>query len=110
MAIVERGRRVPLDLGVRVRIADPRSSFIEDTHSLNVGGRGICFESRQKLQVGTRVELAIELPRPLRRHFGNRAVYRVRAVVCRVERLGRDSPARVGARFLGEIRAGKRVV
>ena len=108
--IVDRGRRVPLHLPVRVRRADPPSSFIEHTRSLNVSGGGICFESHQTLEVGSRVELAIELPRPLRRHFGDRAVYRARAVVCRVERIPDTPLAKVGARFLGEVAAGPRMV
>ena len=77
-------------------------------HSLNVSGGGLCFQTTRSCELGTRVELAIELPRPLRRHFGNRAVYRARGVVCRVERLGDEPIARVGVRFLGEIAAGRR--
>lgn len=109
-SIADRSRRVPLHLPVRIRVAEPPSSFIEHTRSLNVSGGGLCFESHQKLQVGTSIELAIEIPRPLRRHFSNRAVYRVRAVVCRIERLLERPSARVGARFLGEIAAGRGMV
>src|SRR6266700_1573578 len=79
--LADRSRRVPLHLPVRLRVSDPPSSFVEHTRTLNVSGGGICLESHQSLEVGTRVELAIELPRPLRHHFGNRAVYRARAVV-----------------------------
>ena len=104
--MTDRSRRVPLHLPVRMRVAEPPSSFIEHTRSLNVSGGGLCFESHQRLEVGTPVELAIEIPRPLRRHFGDHAVFRVRAVVCRVERVADHPVARVGARFLGEIAAG----
>jgi hypothetical protein len=38
----------------------------------------------------------------LRRHFGEKDVYRARAVVCRVERFEGDEVASIGARFLGE--------
>lgn len=108
--LADRSRRVPLHLAVRLRVSDPPSSFVEHTRSLNVSGGGICFESHQGLQVGTRLELAIELPRPLRRHFGNRAIYRARAVVCRVERLPERVVAKVGARFLGEVVADAAMV
>jgi hypothetical protein len=108
--VVDRSRRVALHLPVRLRVSDPPRSFIEHTHSLNVSGGGLCVSSHQKLEVGTRVELAIDLPRPLRRHFGHRAVYRARAVVCRVERLADEPAARVGVRFLGEIAAARAMV
>jgi hypothetical protein len=108
--LADRSRRVPLHLAVRVRVSDPPSSFVEHTRSLNVSGGGICFESHQGLEVGTRVELAIELPRPLRRHFGNRATYRARAVVCRVEQQKDQPVAKVGARFLAEVAADAAMV
>jgi hypothetical protein len=108
--LADRSRRVPLHLAVRVRVSDPPSSFVEHTRSLNVSGGGLCFESHQGLEVGTRVELAIELPRPLRRHFGNRATYRARAVVCRVERQKDQPVAKVGARFLAEVAADAAMV
>ena len=108
--LADRSRRVPLHLAVRLRVSDPPRSFVEHTRSLNVSGGGICFESHQGLEVGTRVELAIELPRPLRRHFGNRAIYRARAVVCRVERQKDQPVAKVGARFLAEVAADAAMV
>jgi len=42
------------------------------------------------------------LHRNLRRHFGDKDVYRARAVVCRVERFEGSEAARIGARFLRE--------
>ncbi|HSB60609.1 MAG TPA: PilZ domain-containing protein [Vicinamibacteria bacterium] len=110
MTIVNRGRRVTLHLPVRLRVSDPPSSTVERTRSVNVSGGGICFESRQRLEIGARLEIAIELPRELRRHFGNRAIYRARAVVCRVESLPDRPVAKVGARFLGEIAASAAMV
>jgi hypothetical protein len=99
-----RERRVGLALDVAVSGRDPRGRpFSERTRSVNVSGGGICFMSDQPLAVGTRVELAIELPPSLRKHFGGRAVYRVRALVCRLEHLDPETRYRVGARFLGEI-------
>ncbi len=47
--------------------------------------------------------MQIALPPPLRRHFGGKAVYRARAVVCRVEPSLSDGVFRVGVRFLGEV-------
>jgi hypothetical protein len=95
-----RGLRLPLE--VRGRDAVGRS-FSESTHSVNISGGGVCFESRQKLSIGARLELEIELPPALRRHFGGRARYRARALVCRVEHFEDEPGYRVGARFLGEV-------
>jgi hypothetical protein len=95
-----RGLRLPCE--VRGRDAVGRS-FSESTHSLNVSGGGLCFETGQKLLIGTRLEVEIELPPGLRHHFAGRALYRARALVCRVEHFEDEPGYRVGARFLGEI-------
>ena len=95
-----RGLRLPLELRGRDALG---RSFSERSSSLNVSGGGICFESRQKLSIGARLELRIELPASLRRHFGGRALYRAHALVCRVEHFEDEPGYRVGARFLGEI-------
>jgi hypothetical protein len=102
--ITSRHTRVGLELAVDVSGRDARAHrFFEGTRTLNVSGGGICFESRHNLLVGARVDLNISVPPKLRAKFGGRATYRVRALVCRVERpLGEDI-YRVGARFLGEI-------
>jgi hypothetical protein len=100
----ERERRVGLHLAVDVEGRDALGrAFSERTRSLNVSGGGICFESRRQLDVGARLALTIELPPALRPRFGGRAVYRARAVVCRVEHFEAEPRFRVGARFLGEI-------
>ena len=100
----ERERRRGLQLPVEVRGRDAVGrSFSESTTSLNVSGGGICFESGQKLSIGARLELEIELPPGLRRHFGGKALYRAHALVCRVEHFEDEPGYRVGARFLGEI-------
>jgi hypothetical protein len=100
----ERERRRGLRLPVEVRGRDAVGrSFRESTSSLNVSGGWICFESRQLLSIGSRLELRIELPPALRRHFGGRALYGARALVCRVEHFEDERGYRVGARFLGEI-------
>ena len=95
-----RGLRLPLE--VRGKDAVGRS-FHESTHSVNFSGGGLCFESGQKLSIGARLELEIELPPGLRRHFGGRALYRAHALVCRVEHFEDEPGYRVGARFLDEI-------
>jgi hypothetical protein len=103
--IAARKTRVPLHLDLRVAgrdVAD--STFTEATRTLNVSAGGICFESRARLVVGRMVRLHIQIPPPLRYRFGGRDVYRVRASVCRVEWLEGQPFARVGARFLGEIK------
>jgi len=103
-SLTTRDRRRGLHLEVDVRGRDVAGrSFSERTRSLNVSGGGICFESGQKLGIGALLELVIELPPPLRRHFTGRSVYRARATVCRVEHFGDGPGYRVGARFLGEM-------
>ena len=103
MSLLEREKRVPLNLPVEVRGEDVAGvHFTEQTRSHNVSGGGICFESQRTLAVGARLQLAIELPVNLRRHFGDKDVYRARAVVCRVVRLSGSPAQNVGARFLRE--------
>ena len=103
MTLVEREKRMGLHLPVEVRGEDAGGvRFTEFTRSVNVSGGGICFESHRQISVGARLLLSIELPAGLRRHFGDRDVFRVRAVVCRVERFGGEGVARIGARFLRE--------
>lgn len=105
-AIEEREKRVGLHLPVDVSGVDAKGApFAESTRSLNISGGGICFESHQNLLVGSRVTLHIQLPPPLRKHFGNRSVYRARAVVCQVARFEGQPVAKIGARFLGEVEA-----
>ena len=41
--------------------------------------------------------------REMRKHFGDKPVYEVKAVICRVESFEGEQ-ARIGARFLGEAR------
>jgi hypothetical protein len=102
MSLVEREKRVGLHLPVEVQGEDAGGvRFTEYTRSVNVSGGGICFESHRQISVGARLQLSIELPVNLRRHFGNQDVYEARAVVCRVERFEGEMVARVGARFLG---------
>ncbi len=103
MSLLEREKRVSLNLPVEVHGEDAAGvHFTEYTRTLNVSGGGICFESGHTLPVGARLRLAIELPAGLRRHFGDRDVYRARAVVCRVVRLPGSQAQSVGARFLQE--------
>ena len=71
--------------------------FTESTTTRNVSAGGICFDSHHDLPIGGRIDLAIELPLHLRKHFGGKSRYAVRAMVCRVEH---TDPLRIGARFL----------
>jgi hypothetical protein len=103
MSLVEREKRVALHLPVEVQGEDASGvRFTEFTRSVNISGGGILFESHRQILVGARLLLSIELPVSLRRHFGDRDVYRARAVVCRVERFEGEEQSRIGARFLGE--------
>jgi len=102
MKVAQRTKRVGLNLPVEVRGCDPSGTrFTEVTRSVNVSGGGLLFETHRAVAVGDRLELKIELPVSLRRHFGDRDTYSARAVVCRVEAGGPHVPRRVGARFLG---------
>jgi len=106
MRLVDRGKRVTLQLPVEVRGEDVLGTrFTEHTRSVNVSGGGICFESHRRVTIGARLSLAIELPVTLRRHFGDKDVYKARAVVCRVESVAGTEALRVGARFLRESAA-----
>ncbi|HVO11908.1 MAG TPA: PilZ domain-containing protein [Vicinamibacteria bacterium] len=101
MSPSEREKRLTLHLPVEVRGQDLTGvAFTELTRSLNVSGGGIMFECRRPLGIGTRLALAIEVPPRLRHRFGDREVYRARAVVCRVEHREGGEPTRVAARFL----------
>lgn len=103
MSLASRERRVGLHLPVEVRGSDASgATFVEMTKSLNVSGGGLAFESDKSLVVGSSLTLAIQVPPALQAHFKGRAVYRVRAVVCRVEHFEGQKHSRVGVRFLGE--------
>ena len=103
MSLIQREKRVGLHLPVEVHGEDASGArFTEVTRSVNVSGGGILFESHRRIPVGTRLRLSIELPVSLRHHFGDREIYKARAVVCRVERAEGDAVSRIGARFLGE--------
>ena len=104
MSIASRPKRVGLHLPLDVDGRDAGGArFSETTRTLNVSGGGLAFETGRDLQMGSRLDLRIELPLPLRHHFGGKAAYAVRAVVCRVERPQGAAIARIGVRFLDEI-------
>lgn len=101
--LVSREKRADLHLPVRLSGQDAGGSdFSETTRSLNISGGGICVETRRNLLVGLRLLLEIQVPPSLRRHFGERSLYRARAVICRVERFEGQDVSRIGARFVGE--------
>ena len=103
--LAERNNRVPLRLDLEVRGRDAAGVlFRESTRSVNVSGGGMCFESRARLNVGVPLTLQIHIPVPLRPRFRGQPVYRVRAIVCRVEWPQGQPFARIGARFLQEIK------
>jgi PilZ domain-containing protein len=102
--LTQREKRIGLHLPLEVSGQDAEgASFRESTHTVNISGGGVCFEMNRLPFVGARLTLNIQLPPPLRKHFGGQAVYRARAVVCRVERYEGHGACRVGARFLGEV-------
>ena len=94
------GLHLPLEVGGREAGG---AKFSETTRTLNVSGGGLAFETARNLQMGSRLDLNIELPPALRHHFGGKAEYAVRAVVCRIERAQGAAISRVGVRFLNEL-------
>ena len=103
--LTARERRLGLHLSLDVSGKDATGTpFTQTARTLNISGGGVLFESPRHLIVGSRLVLHIQIPSALRKHFSNRPLYRVRAVVCRVERFQDEALSRVGARFLGEIR------
>ena len=102
----DREKRVGLHLTLDVAGQDAAgAAFHETSRTLNISGGGVLFESHRNLLVGSRMTLAIEIPESLRKHFGNRPIYNVKAVICRVESFEGEQAHRIGARFLGEAEA-----
>jgi hypothetical protein len=104
MSLATRPKRVGLHLPLNVDGREAGGAkFSDSTRTLNVSGGGLAFETGRDLQMGSRLDLRIALPPSLRHHFGGKATYSVRAVVCRIERLQGAATGRIGVRFLGEI-------
>jgi hypothetical protein len=96
-----REKRVGLRLPLEVSGQDAGGAdFAHTAQTINISGGGVCFETPRNLLVGARVLLDIQIPAPLRSHFGGRENYRAWAVVCRVERFEGQAVSRIGARFL----------
>ncbi len=96
-----REKRVGLRLPLEVSGQDAAGAeFAHPAQTINISGGGVCFETPRNLLVGARVLLDIQIPAPLRSHFGGRENYRAWAVVCRVERFEGQTSSRIGARFL----------
>jgi len=98
--LFDRDRRLDLELPIEVRGRDTGgAAFVDSTVTVNVSSGAVCFDSRRRHEIGAIVEVRIDLPEPLRRHFDDRASYRSRAVVYRAEPAG-SSGWRVVARFV----------
>jgi hypothetical protein len=101
--LANRERRVGLALPLTVRGEDTAGyTFREQTTTQNVSGGGLLFKTDRSLLVGSALELEIQVPPALRRYFKGRAIYAVKAIVCRVERFEGAPTSSVGVRFLGE--------
>jgi hypothetical protein len=101
--LAPREKRVAVQLVVHVTGHGDDGPFTDLTTTVNISGGGVCFDSARAIPVGARVELRIQVPPRLQRHFGGGAVYGVRAVVCRMQRLDKGPIHRIGARFTGPI-------
>jgi hypothetical protein len=92
-----------MELPIEVRGTESSGAgFVELTRSLNVSGGGLLFKTERSLLVGSAMRVSIQVPPALRRYFRGKGVYRVRAIVCRVERFQSDRISKVGVRFVGE--------
>jgi hypothetical protein len=96
------GLRLPLGVSGRDLAGAP---FADATETVNISGGGVCFACERPLPVGARIDLLIRVPDRLQRLFSGRAIYAVRAVVCRLEHFEGAAHYRIGARFLGELGA-----
>ncbi len=104
--LAARERRLDIRLPVEVRGHDLAGVLVkEEAKSLNISGGGMCFECGRSVAPGSRIVLKIALPPALRKHFGGRAEYHVKAVVCRSVRLDPAHEFRIGVRFLEEVEA-----
>jgi hypothetical protein len=104
-ATTPRARRLDLHLPIEVSGRDLKGrAFTEVGRTRNISGGGVCFESSLHPPIGSRVLLRIQVPPALRARFGQRSVYQVQAVICRVENFQGEPSSRVGARFVGEPR------
>ena len=104
--IAQRERRRGLRLSVNVSGRDLRGAlFAEAAETVNISGGGLCFVTTRSVAMGGQLDLRIQVPPPLRHHFAGRAVYAVKAVVCRVEHLEGSATYKVGVRFLRELEA-----
>ena len=104
--LTERQKRRELRLPLNVSGRDARGApFAERGQTTNISGGGLCFEAVRQFPVGSRLDLRIEVPPPLRRYFGGRATYAVKVVVCRLEAIESGATYRIGARFIGDLEA-----
>jgi hypothetical protein len=101
--LAPREKRVPLQLVVHVTGEEDGAPFTDYTTTVNISGGGVCFESARAIPLGARLELRVQVPAALQRHFGGVPVYGVRAVVCRMEKMGDGPLHRIGARFTGPL-------
>ena len=83
--LIDRERRVSLQAPLVVSGRDIGDyPFTESTRTLNVSGRGLCYESGHNVTVGTRVALDVAVPEKLRNYFDHRDIYNVLGLVTRV--------------------------
>ena len=100
MAVIEaRSRRLLLHVPLHVS-ENAAGSRSELTKTVDVSGTGVAFDLPYELPVGTRLDLAFDLPEHLRAHFGGHATYRVKAVVTRLEHVEGAPRFRTAARFV----------
>lgn len=103
-SLASRAKRLDLRLPLRFSGQDAdKLAFEAQGRSLDVSGAGMRFETRHRLDVGMRLLVEMPLPEALRPRFGDREVYRVRAVVRRVDVPEGGALFRIGVQFTGEV-------
>lgn len=104
VSLATRGKRLELRLPLHFSGQDAdKLAFEAQGRSLDVSGAGMRFETRHRLEIGMRLLVEMPLPEALRSHFGDREVYRVRAVVRRLDVPEGGALFRVGVQFTAEV-------
>lgn len=104
-AMEDRSRRLLLHVPLHVEGDGGATAFSELTQTRDVSGTGVAFDLPLEVPVGARIRLAFALPEHLRAHFGGEAIYRVRAVVIRLEHVEGSPSFRTAARFVRDDEA-----
>jgi len=100
--LAERLERRELRLPLGFSGDEQGTRFDGQGRTLDVSGTGLLMETRHALQVGQRLLIELHVPQALQARFEGREVYRVLAVVRRVDDPGQGALFQVATELLGE--------